>query len=279
MTSGNFLSAGALLAASLLGFIASSRAQPAHQVEPNSVGMAFVRVPAGTFAMGSTAHDADAAANEKPSHRVTMSRPFDLGQHEVTQAQWEAVMGSKPYVLSRSNPYYDLPGMAARITRPNHPATVSWNDAQDFVERLNLKEGGVRYRLPTEAEWEFAARAGTTTSYSFGNDAGELGRYAWHGESFATGGTHPVGQKLSNPWGLHDVHGNVWEWVQDRYDPRGYASSPVIDPQGPADGTERVVRGGSWHSTGDGWRSASRRAYAPDYRGISIGLRVVREVD
>jgi len=245
----------------------------------NSIGMEFVLIPAGTFEMGSDDRERDASDSEKPRHRVTLSKPFYLGKYEVTQAQWEAVMGSSPYTRSRSNPYYSLPGMAARITKPTHPATVSWNDAREFIERLNQKEGHQRYRLPTEAEWEYAARAGTTTAYSFGDDAKALGRYAWYGENFASGGTHPVGQKPANPWGLHDIHGNVWEWVQDWYDPRYYASSPATDPQGPAAGSQRVVRGGSWHSTGNGWRSASRRDYEPDYRGISIGFRLVRDAD
>lgn len=227
--------------------------------------------------MGSSQGDGQAAANEKPAHRVTISKSFYVARLELTQAQWEAVMGNNPYTLDRSNPYYNLPGMAARITRPNHPSTVSWNDAQDFIERLNRRADGSRYRLPTEAEWEYVARAGTVSAYSFGDDVGQLGRFAWHGESFATGGTHPVGKKPANAWGLHDVHGNVWEWVQDVYDPNYYASSQAVDPVGPRTGRDRVVRGGSWHSTGDGWRSASRRAYAPDYRGISIGLRLVRE--
>ncbi|MDM0050434.1 formylglycine-generating enzyme family protein [Variovorax sp. J22R115] len=240
----------------------------------NSIGIPFARIPAGTFMMGSTPEDGEARDNEKPRHRVTISRPFYLAAMELTQAQWEAVMGGSSFAQSRSNPYYDLPGMAARITRPTHPATVSWDDAQAFIRRLNQKEGHERYRLPTEAEWEYAARAGTGTTYSFGDDATQLGRYAWHGESFATGGTHPVGQKPANAWGLHDIHGNVWEWVQDAYDPSYYASSPAADPKGSATGSKRVVRGGSWHSTGDGWRSASRRDYAPDYRGISIGIRL-----
>lgn len=245
----------------------------------NSIGVEFVRIPAGNFMMGSSESDREASASEKPRHPVTISRPFCLARFELTQAQWEAVMGGNPYTLSRSNPYYNLPGMAARITKPAHPATVSWNDAQDFIRRLNEKEAVAFYRLPTEAEWEYAARAGTATAYSFGDDASQLGRHAWHGENFATGGTHPVGQKPANPWGLHDIHGNVWEWVQDRYDPDYYASSPPGDPQGPSSGNQRVVRGGSWHSTGDGWRSAFRRGYEADYRGISIGLRLVREID
>ena len=137
----------------------------------------------------------DAYYSEKPQHKVTITKPFSIGKYEVTQVQWEAVMGSNPYTLDRSNPFYNLTGMKERITRPNHPATVSWNDAQEFIKRLNAKEGHSRYRLPTEAEWEYAARAGTTTPYSFGDVKGELGKYAWYGEDFSTGGTHPVGQK------------------------------------------------------------------------------------
>ena len=245
----------------------------------NSIDMDFVRVSAGRFRMGAGEDDREAIDAERPQHEVTISRPFYLGRFEVTQEQWEAVMGSNPYELDRSNPYYNLPGMAERITRPNHPATVSWNDAQGFIRRLNRMEGGERYRLPTEAEWEYAARAGTTTSYSFGNDESELGRYAWFGEDFDTGGTHPVGRKRPNPWGLYDVHGNAWEWVSDHYAPDYYASSPSVDPTGPGTGSARVVRGGSWHVTSDSWRTSFRKEYESDYRGISIGFRLLRMTD
>jgi formylglycine-generating enzyme required for sulfatase activity len=240
----------------------------------NSIGMEFIAVPAGNFMMGAGAGDRDAYDSERPQHRVTISRPFSIGKYEVTQAQWEAVMGSNPYTMDRSNPYYNLPGTKERITRPDHPATVSWDDAQQFIKRLNAKEGHNRYRLPTEAEWEYAARAGTTTAYSFGDNVSDLGRHAWHGEGFASGGTHPVGQKLPNPWGLHDVHGNAWEWVQDFYSDSYYAQSPSTDLTGPTSGSAHVVRGGSWHVTSDSWRSSFRKPYAPDYRGISIGFRV-----
>jgi formylglycine-generating enzyme required for sulfatase activity len=244
----------------------------------NTVGMEFVPVAAGSYQMGSDASVDGVQPDEMPRHTVAISRPFLIGRHEVTQGQWEAVMGQNPYVLDRSNPYYNLPGMARRITRPNHPATVSWEDAQGFIKKLNEREGHDRYRLPTEAEWEYAARAGTTTAFSFGDDAAQLGRYAWHGGNFATGATHPVGEKPANAWGLHDVHGNAWEWVQDWYAPDYYATSPQVDPRGPSSGAQKVVRGGSWHSTGNGWRSAFRRAYDVDYRGISIGFRVVMDV-
>jgi formylglycine-generating enzyme required for sulfatase activity len=240
----------------------------------NSIGMEFVAIPAGSFLMG--AADSGAYSSEKPQHKVAISKSFAIGKYEVTQEHWEAIMGSNPYTLDRSNPYYNLPGMKESITKPDHPATVSWNDAQEFIKRLNAKEGHNRYRLPTEAEWEYAARAGTTTAYSFGDDVRELGRYAWHGEDFSTGGSHPVGKKLPNPWGLHDVHGNAWEWVQDVYSDSYYKDSPAADPTGPASGNQHVVRGGSWHVTSTSWRSSFRKPYDADYRGISIGFRLVQ---
>lgn len=245
----------------------------------SSLGMDFVRIPAGSFHMGSDQTDKDALPNERPQHAVRISRSFYLARYEVTQAQWELVMGASAYTLSRSNPFYGLPGMAERIRRPDNPVTVSWKDAQVFIERLNQRESGHRYRLPTEAEWEYAARAGTNTAHSFGDDASLLSRYAWHGEDFYDGSMHPVGQKLPNPWGLYDIHGNVWEWVQDWYADGYPGSAPVTDPSGPAIGSSKVVRGGSWHVTGGSWRSAVRKPYAPDYRGISIGFRLLREAD
>jgi formylglycine-generating enzyme required for sulfatase activity len=205
----------------------------------NSIGMRFVRIPGGSFMMGAVDHDRQAAPNEKPRHRVTLSRTYYIAQHELTVPQWEAVMGRSPFTGSRSNPFYDLPGMAERINRPDHPATISWNESQEFIRRLNQREGHQRYRMPTEAEWEYAARAGTTTIYSFGDEEGQLARFAWFGESFATGGTHPVGRKPANPWGLHDVHGNVWEWVQDWYAADAFAAGEATDPVGPAAGTKR----------------------------------------
>lgn len=258
----------------LCATLATNPAGAADKTFTNPLGMEFVLIPAGSFLMGSANDLRDAPSSEKPRHKVTISKPYYLGKFEVTQAQWQAVMGSSSFDLDRSNSFYNLPGMAARLRKPTNPATVSWNDAQEFIRRLNAREGHRRYRLPTEAEWEYAARAGTTTAYSFGDDGAKLGEYAWFGEDFASGSTHPVGSKKPNNWGLFDVHGNVWEWVQDWYNPHYYASSPDTDPQGPRTGTKRVVRGGSWHETATSWRSAFRRDYEPDYRGISIGFRV-----
>jgi formylglycine-generating enzyme required for sulfatase activity len=256
--------------------VAPLTAQAARNVYRNSIGMEFVLIPSGTFMMGSRANDREAQVDERPQHQVTISKPFYMAAHEVTQAQWEAVMGSNPYTMRRSTSRWDrLISQPGRFIAPQKPATVSWFDVQDFIRRLNERENHNRYRLPTEAEWEYAARSGSTTSYSFGDNAAHLGRYAWFGGDFATGSIHPVGQKLPNPWGLYDVHGNVWEWVQDWYAADYYSRSPPVDPPGPNSGSERVVRGGSWHQSSDSWRSAFRKKYPPDYRGISIGFRLV----
>ncbi|MGF6148862.1 Serine/threonine-protein kinase pkn1 [Kingella potus] len=227
--------------------------------------MKFVEIPAGEFVMGSSESDAD--RREQPAHRERIAKPFYIGQFEVTQADWQRVMGENPYNRDRSNPYYTLPGMAARITKPSHPATVSWNDAQEFIAKLNAIDKTYRYRLPSEAEWEYVARAGTTSRYFFGNSMKDLDKYAWHGGNFATGGTHPVGEKQPNPWGVYDIYGNAWEWVADAYRP-DYQSAAT---------RQKTVRGGSWHSTADGWHSAWRKPYDADYRGISIGFRLVAE--
>lgn len=256
--------------------LAQSEDETSAPVTVNPLGMRFIAVPAGTFLMGSSAQGAD--SREKPQHSVTITRSFSIGQYEVTQAEWRMVMGEDPFARDRSNPYYRLPGMATRITHPTHPATVSWLDAMEFIAKLNQREGTNRYRLPTEAEWEYVARAGTSGTYFFGEDISLLRQYAWYDENFISGGTHPVGQKKPNPWGLYDIYGNAWEWVSDYYSSDYYRQSPGSDPSGPQTGEARVVRGGSWHNTADGWHSAWRKPYAPDYRGISIGFRLVREL-
>ncbi len=235
---------------------------------PNSLGMAFVRIPAGTFQMGSSTGDDD----ERPVHAVRISKAFELGTYEVTQAQWQQVMGSNP----------------SRFKGDNLPVeSVSWDDVQQFITRLNAREPGAGYRLPTEAEWEYAARAGSSAAYSFGDNVQQLGIYAWYGEN-AGGTTHPVGQKQPNAWGLYDLHGNVWEWVQDIYDSAAYkqraaAGAAAVDPAvgaagAAAAGAQRVIRGGSWrHGTG-GCRAADRNNADPGYRGGNLGFRLLRAV-
>ena len=152
---------------------------------------------------------------------------------------------------------------------------VSWEDVQEFIRRLNQKESETKYRLPKEAEWEYAARAGRTTSYGFGNDVSQLGMYAWYDKN-AGNATHPVGQKQSNPWSLYDMHGNVWEWVQDWYG--SYTAASSVDPTGPASGTSRVRRGGSSFNDSRFVRAARRFSSAPSNRDAGIGFRLAREV-
>jgi formylglycine-generating enzyme required for sulfatase activity len=229
----------------------------------NGLGMEFVLIPAGEFMMGSNNGDSD----EKPVHQVRISTPFYLGQYEVTQGQWQAIMGQ--------NPSYFKGEVTLEATVPVE--NVSWEDVQEFLRRLNAREGGPKYRLPTEAEWEYAARAGTSTAYSFGDSERQLGEYAWYNDN-AGGKTHPVGQKKPNTWGLYDMQGNVWEWVQDWYGKDTYTSAAVTDPQGPASGSFRVYRGGGWYGTARNCRSADRFNVAPGGRYGSLGFRLLREV-
>lgn len=192
-----------------------------------------------------------------------------MGKYEITQGQWESVMGTRPWAEKRKVQ-----------ESADHPAVyISWNDVQAFVEKLNLAEGSGVYRLPTEAEWEYACRAGTTTRWSFGDHDGYLGTYAWYeantevlGEDYA----HAVGQKLPNPWGLYDVHGNVWEWVQDWY--RGwYSGGAQTDPLGPVSDSYRVIRGGSFSPYARLVRSALRSIGSPASRDDDLGARLVRQ--
>jgi formylglycine-generating enzyme required for sulfatase activity len=238
-----------------------TRPQSGSPAHTNSIDMEFVMIPAGSFMMGSADDDKDAWSVEKPAHKVTISKPFYLGKYEVTQAQWEAVMGNTPSRFKgRTNPVEQ----------------ISWNDAQAFIYRLNKQEGHSRYRLPTEAEWEYAARAGSTSAYCFGDDAGQLKQYAWYDENSRS--TYPVGQKAPNAWDLYDMHGNVREWVQDWYGEGYYSRSPRTDPQGPSSGSSRVpgrvLRGGSWCVVARGCRSACRSGITPDLRDDSVGFRL-----
>jgi formylglycine-generating enzyme required for sulfatase activity len=223
----------------------------------NTLGIEFVLIQPGEFLMGSNSGFDD----EKPPHQVRISKPFYLGQYEVTQGQWQAVMGRNPSSL------------AGEATLPVE--NVSWEDVQEFVRRLNAKEGGPKYRLPTEAEWEYAARAGTSTAYSFGDSERQLGEYAWYYDNSGIK-THPVGQKKPNAWGLYDMHGNVEEWVQDWYGP--YKAGAAVDPAGPSSGSSRVSRGGG-RTIARYCRSAIRRSYPPGSRdGGVLGFRLLREV-
>jgi formylglycine-generating enzyme required for sulfatase activity len=225
----------------------------------NSIGMEFVLIPSGEFLMGGDKNWEDANDDETPRHKVTISKAFYLGKYEVTQAQCVAVMGSNP-----------SPG---RGWRTNPVTMVSWEVVQEFIRRLNQKEGTNAYRLPTGAEWEYAARAGAETAYCFGDDADQLGQYAWYNSNSGFR-PHPVGQLNPNTWGLYDMHGNVEEWCQDWWD--FYPQDPIQDPQGPTSGFARVLRGGSWTDDTIKCRSASRNSWPPDKHFATIGFRLVR---
>ncbi|MBI5368312.1 MAG: formylglycine-generating enzyme family protein [Planctomycetes bacterium] len=306
------------------------------------VRLELVLLPAGSFLMGSERGN----KNERPPHRVTLTRPFYLGKHPVTQEQWQAVMGKNP----------------SHFRGPRRPVeSVSWADCQEFLAKLSTvartttppkarkeaagrlsladvgaeqgalslsrdegalslaPEDGVRslvgedpardpeaarglakqprpipaageakpplgrvgFRLPTEAEWEYACRADSSAEYCFGNDPAQLAEYAWYAGN-AGGTTHPVGEKKANAWRLHDMHGNVWEWCSDWHGDAFYATCAggVEDPTGPAQGSSRVLRGGSWSNVVLGFGGSLRAAYrdrdAPDFRSNFCGVRVAR---
>ncbi len=184
-----------------------------------------------------------------------------MGRYEVTQKEWREVMGSNP----------------SRFTGDNLPVEqVSWNDVREFIKKLNENEGTDKYRLPSEAEWEYACRAGTTTRYSFGDSESKLGDYAWYCDN-SGGKTHPVGKKKPNPYGLYDMHGNVWEWVQDKYhgDYDGAPDDGSAWESG--DGAARVLRGGDWYLNSRGCWSACRYDYGPSYRDYRRGFRLLEE--
>lgn len=230
----------------------------------NSVGIDLVRLPSGKFTMGSPADEKDRNADEGPQHEVTISS-FFMGKYEVTQSQWRAV-GALPKVR------IDLPSNPSMFKGDSLPIEqVTWDEAIEFCERLSLATRKL-YRLPTEAEWEYACRAMTTGLY-----AGNLDAVAWYGGN-SRGTTHPVGTKQANRFGLYDMHGNVWEWCSDRLG--SYSSSNVQDPQGPGTGSMRVLRGGSHHYGAINLRSASRGGSAPDRRDSrgELGFRIARSI-
>ena len=200
---------------------------------PGGATMDFVWIEPGSFAMG--APDSEGGfANESPQHLVDISKGYFIGRTEVTQEQWESVRETRPWALKDG----------VEIG-PDYPATyINWIDVQDFILRLNDEMGESIYRLPTEAEWEYSVRAGSESSWFFGEDETLLSTYAWYGGG--ANAPREVGTKQPNPWGLHDVHGNVWEWVQDWFGEDYYAESPFVDPAGPASGSKRVMRGGDY---------------------------------
>jgi formylglycine-generating enzyme required for sulfatase activity len=240
-------------------------------VIPDSLYLEFVSVAPGTFLMGAPDTDVYGKSSEKPQHEVTITKGFHLGKYEVTQGQWEAVMGTTPWI-GEGRQYVEID--------PHNPAVyVSWYDANEFVHKLNEAVGDSLYRLPTEAEWEYACRAGTTTRWSFGDTESDVGDYAWYSENT----THPndryahkVGTKLPNPWGLYDMHGNVEEWCLDRHG--AYPDSAQLDPTGPDSGDDRVFRGGGFRNGASFVRSAHRNWNRPTdvYHAYARGFRIVK---
>lgn len=240
----------------------------------------MVLIREGSYWMGCSTDERGRVGREWPVHRVTLTRPFYLGGYEVTQGQWKAVMGTNPA---------EAGGLGVGEDHPAHQ--VTWTDCQSFLARLNSLGLGA-FRLPTEAEWEYACRAGSTNRFWFGDalecsDEREycavLDRHFWwggnNGKRGYPVGCKPVGLKAPNPWGLYDMHGNVWEWCSDGWQPPS-PSGPRTDPQGPAQATHRVMRGGAWESHALHQRAADRSPMGADDReyGRLIGLRLVREV-
>jgi formylglycine-generating enzyme required for sulfatase activity len=234
----------------------------------NDLGMEFASLPAGQFPMGCSegGKPVECSADEKPRHTVQITKAFEIGKTEVTQKQWQAVMGSDP---SRYK------GDALPVEQ------VSFQDVQAFLSKLNARNDGFLYRLPTEAEWEYAARAGTADQFAGAKVVNSLARYspaddwAWYNVEK----TQPVATKKPNAWGLYDMRGNVAEWVQDRYDAKYYSKSSTPDPKG-SDSSDggRGVRGGTFHDDGPWLTRVSLRTHFPeDYRYFDLGFRVVRE--
>ena len=205
--------------------------------------------------MGSATNEPD-RSDDETQHRVTLSNGFWLGMTQVTEAQWQAVMGANPSKFQEA-------------TRPVEQ--VSWDECQAFLKKLSATAAGKQFRLPTEAEWEYAYRAGTQTAYYFGADTGRLGDHAWFGENSGSQ-THDVGQKKPNAWGLYDMAGNVWEWCADWYG--AYAAGSQQDPTGAPNGSHRVFRGGSRDYNAAYCRAASRGRSDPGYRGNGLGFRL-----
>ena len=237
-------------------------------------GIEFVLLPRGSFYMGNPLEKGD-SNNIETVHLVTLTQDLWLSKTEITQEQWQKVMGVGEIHTEKPNPFsYD---------NPKYPVvSKSYYDVQNFLKKLEILSPGNRFRLPTEAEWEYACRANTSTNFSVGQQISDtlsnynaeiISPYSNTGKNVG----HPtsVGSYPPNPWGLFDMHGNVWEWVSDWYSP--YSSKQAVDPQGPQNGILKVMRGGSWYFGADNARSYFRGTHPPQLWGFSIGFRIVRE--
>lgn len=225
-------------------------------------GIEFVLIPAGEFEMGSPSEEQGRFPNECPAHRVTIKKSFYIGKSSVTQKQWKKIMGRNPSHFKGEDRPVEM---------------VSWIEVQKFVEKLNEKEHTDKYRLPSEAEWEYASRAGTQTRYHFGNDESKLDEYAWYAEN-SSGQTHTISQKKPNSWGLYDMYGNVWEWVQDNWH-ENYKGSPSNGSSWEDENSShKVSRGGSWYCSAILCRSASRFKRGSENHISNLGFRLLREL-
>jgi formylglycine-generating enzyme required for sulfatase activity len=249
----------------LLSLFHSAKAQAIKEIT-NSIGMKLVLISKGTFMMGSPESE-KGRDDVETQHEVTISKDYYLGVYEVTQAQYEKVIGKNPSQFQGGrvgNENADLP-----------VEQVSWDDAVEFCKKLSElpeeKKAGRVYRLPTEAQWEYACRAGSKSAYSFGESSKSLGDYAWFDKN-SNGRTHPVGEKKANAWGLYDMHGNVWEWCSDWYGE--YPNGALSDPTGPKGGSIRVRRGGSWSLEAAFCRSGLRNRIVPSFRDYLNGFRL-----
>jgi len=241
------------------------------RVRDSGTQIEMVLIPPGTFNMGcSASQQYGCTSGENPVHQVTLTNAFYMGRYEVTQAQWQAEMGSNPSQFQSASAQVPL----AQV--PQRPVeTVSWNTIQGFLGQTGM-------RLPTEAEWEYAYRAGTTTAFhgytgqlSGTNNDSLLGNIAWF-YSNSNSQTRPVGGKLGNGFGLHDMSGNVFEWVNDWYGSNYYSTSPSVNPPGPSSGSSRVLRGGFWVGSSGSCRASFRDSSNPAYSLIEVGFRVAR---
>jgi formylglycine-generating enzyme required for sulfatase activity len=240
----------------------------ASAVPDPKTGISFIEVPAGTFVMGSPSHEAGRGADETP-HEVVVASAFLLARDEVTQDQWQKLTGTSPSHFTDCGPRCPV-------------ENVSYRDIDDFLARLNAGATELHYRLPTEAEWEYACRAGTTTPFSTGvnlttDQANYNGTFPYPGFAAGVYREHPTaaGTFVPNPWGFADMHGNVWEWTSDWYGP--YPSVRAIDPRGAASGEKKVIRGGSWYFDANSARCGARYTHAPQDRGFSLGVRIAAD--
>jgi formylglycine-generating enzyme required for sulfatase activity len=235
---------------------------------PANLRFEFVRIPRGEFVMGCSPDDSGCNHDENPRHRVRISKDFEMGKYLVTEAMWESVMSCQDH----DNSWTIVPCLPGESKVTDRPIMgVSWNDVQVFLQRMNAKKDGYHYRLPTEAEWEYAARAGSTSARY-----GDLEAIAWYRDN-SDGVRHPVGQKQPNAWGLYDMLGNAMQWVQDYYSAYYYVQSPGTDPQGPSSGWYRVLRGVPYGGAAM-YITASRRTFDRPIDGEDgRGFRCVRE--